>query len=180
MRKVFFIILVLQLSACEWFTSASSPFMSLASPNIPDGTPIFQKGFKDGCSSANYSRGNGFYRSINSGKYDPTMIGSSEYRFGHKRGYSWCFTQAASSTSGAVGSWDRVISPYGYNAGFSSKNINQAWGGMFSGTTGKAMGETVGGNVGGFMGVFSGSGDNSLFGANPLWAGGSKGQIFGQ
>ncbi len=180
MKKIILIILLLQLDGCKWFSKASLPFYMGTNPDVPEGTPAFQKGWKDGCSSSTYARSNVYYRSKNSYKYDPVMIGNPEYRFGHQRGYAWCFQQSLSGQTGANGSWDRFILPYGYDSTFSSRDINQAWGGMFLGTSGAPLKDNVGGNVGDFVGVFGGSGDSSLFGANPLWAGGSKGQIFGQ
>lgn len=182
MKKLILIILMLQLGSCKWFTNASLPFYAGTNPSVPDGTPAFQKGWKDGCSTSTYARSNVFYRSKNSYKYDPAMIGNPEYRFGHQRGYTWCFQQSLSPTTGAVGSWDRFILPYGYDSSFSSRDMGEAWGGMLPGNANAGVmgSKNVGGNVGDFVGVFGGSSDNSLFGANPLWAGGSKGQIFGQ
>lgn len=179
MKKVILIILFLQISGCKWFSNAHTPYFSATAPNIPDGTPTFQRGFKDGCSASTYARSNVFYRNKNKYKYDPALIGNSEYRFGHARGYTWCFQQSLAATTGAVGSWDRAIHPYGYDSTFSSGDIGSAWGGFFGG--GGSIGAPVGGDVGTFMGVLNGgSPGGSLMGANPLWAGGSAGQIFGQ
>lgn len=175
MKKIFLILTILQLSSCRWFSDASPQFYHGVSFAVPKGTPAFQEGFKHGCSAATYARGNVFYKNINSWKYNPALIGNSEYRFGQKRGYSWCFQQAMSANAGAVGSWDRIIHPHGYDTTFNTGNIGDAWGGFFGGT-GK-----LGGDVGGFMSVMGGSGASAtVFGSNPLYAGGSKGQIFGQ
>jgi hypothetical protein len=180
MKKVILIILLLQITGCKWFSNANTPFYGGTNPNIPDGTPTFQRGFKDGCSASTYARSNVFYRNKNKYKYDPALIGNSEYRFGHSRGYAWCFQQSVSATTGAVGSWDRAINPYGYDSTFNSGDIGGAWGGFFGGSGG-SLGGSVGGDVGAFMGVLNGgSPSGSLMGANPLWAGGSAGQIFGQ
>ena len=119
----------------------------------------------------------GYQKHINKFKYDPALIGNTEYRFGQKRGYSWCFQQAQSANSGAIGSWERSIHPYGYDTTFNSGNIGSAWDGFF-GHSG-ALGEKAGGDVGGFMGVLNGGG-SGVFGGDPLYSGGSKGQIFGQ
>ncbi len=177
-RNLLLFIVIFQFSSCKWFTRIGSPFFSGTNIKIPDGTPTFQKGFKDGCSSSTYARGNVLYRNKYGYRYDPNMIGNSEYRFGHSRGYTWCFQQALSGDTGPVGSWDKYIHPGGYDSTFSSGNIEGAWGGFF-GVHGASLGQSVGGDVGGFVGVLT-NGGSSVHNANPLWAGGSSGQIFGQ
>jgi hypothetical protein len=178
MKKFILIIFLLNLSGCKWFTQASPSFYAMTDYAVPEGTPAFQQGFKDGCSAASYSRGNTLYKHLNSFKYDTALIGNTEYVFGQKRGYSWCFQQAQSTTSGPNGSWDRAIEPHGYDPTFSSGDIGTAWDGMFGGSGG-SLGGAIGGDVGGFMGTLNGSGSGIMSG-NPIWAGGSKGQIFGQ
>lgn len=177
-KKLILILALLQLSSCEWFKHIGSPFYAWTKIKVPDGTPAFQQGFRDGCSTSTYGRSNVLYKNLYGYKYDPAMIGNSEYRFGHSRGYTWCFQQSLSGVSGPNASWDRYISPYGYDATFSSGDIGNAWGGFFGGTGG-SLGASVGGDVGGFMGTLTNSG-GSVMNSNPLWAGGSSGQIFGQ
>lgn len=180
MKKFLLILTILQLSSCRWFSDASPQFYQGVSFAVPKGTPAFQEGFKHGCSAATYARGNVFYKNLNGWKYNPALIGNSEYRFGQKRGYSWCFQQALSANTGPNGSWDRVIHPLGYDKTFSTGNIGDAWNGMFGGHGG-SLGHKAGGDVGGIMSVFGGAGaSQTLLGSNPLYAGGSKGQIFGQ
>ena len=149
---------------------------------VPDGTPAFQKGFRDGCSTSSYSRGNVFYRWRYGHKYDTKMIDNAEYRFGYQRGYTWCFQNVLSGVSGPQASWDRFLSPYGYDSTMSAGNMNSTWDGFFGGSVESPLGD----QGSGFDGIFdvlqkggSGSG-GTAFGGNPLWAGGSSGQFFGQ
>lgn len=185
--------MVMELAGCKWITRASSPYFSMTNFKVPDGTPVFQKGFKDGCSTVLYSRGNVLYRNRYGYKYDPKLIGNSEYRFGHQRGYTWCFQHSLAATSGPVGSWDRIIQPYGYDRTFDARSVEAAYGGMLSETESAAPLSMTPGTFGGNLndatfGVWGGTGSGGflttggggVFTANPLWAGGSKGQIFGQ
>jgi len=179
MKNIFLVILILlQLTSCKWFGKIGSPFYSMTNFKVPDGTPAFQQGFRDGCSTSTYARSNVLYRNRYGYKYDPKMIGNSEYRFGHSRGYAWCFQQSLSGSTGPVGSWDKYLHPGGYDSTFSSANIGSAWDGFFGGHGG-SLGHAAGGDVGGFMGTLTNSG-GSVMNSNPLWAGGSSGQIFGQ
>ena len=177
-KKIILTILLLQLCGCEWFKHIGSPFYAWTNIKVPDGTPAFQKGFKDGCSTSTYGRSNVFYKNKYGYKYDPAMIGNSEYRFGHSRGYTWCFQQSLAGDTGPNASWDRYILQAGYDSTFSSGDIGGAWSGFFGGSGG-SLGGAVGGDVGGFVGALTNSGTGAT-GSNPLWAGGSSGQIFGQ
>lgn len=167
------------MDSCRWKDVFGTPFVAFTKIKIPRGTPAFQKGFKDGCLTGEYSRGNQFYRTNSGFRFDPKMIGNSEYLFGHKRGYSVCFVKFAGTSDGPNTSFDRSLNPYGYDSGFSAGNINDTWGGMFDGLDGSIKGK-MGSGVDGIFEMWSGRGKSSAFGANPLWAGGSKGQIFGQ
>jgi hypothetical protein len=184
--KILFIIFLLPLPACKWATGAGTPFFKWSNINIPEGTPTFQQGFKDGCSTVLYARGNEWYRTRYSYRYDPKLIGNPEYRFGHSRGYTYCFQSIIGPLP--LASFDRYISPYGNNPVFEMSvadgAINKAWGGFFA-TPGESVlgGSATPGTDGGFdamFGLWGGGGSGSVFGAHPLWAGGSKNQIFGQ
>ena len=187
MKKFLLILLLLEFSGCKWITGAGSPYYKWFGFKIPDGTPSFKKGYKDGCSTILYARGNQLMRDRYGGyHYDGNMIGNPEYRFGFSRGWSWCFQTTIGPN--AVTSPDRYIAPFG-NGGnvfdMSAGNINNAWGGLFGGGgasgEGKAMGETIGGTgLNAVMGSVGGGGGGGVFSGNPIWAGGSGGQIFGQ
>lgn len=177
--KFLILVFLFHLSGCRWFTDASTTMYSFTNIKVPNGTPAFQRGYLDGCSSATYSRGNNIYRARYKYKFDAKMIGNPEYTFGNKRGYSWCFKQMAQvGGAGANASWDRFINPGGYDPTFNAGNVNDAWGGMFDGLGAQIPIENGGFN--GIFGVLSGGSGGGAFSANPLWAGGSKGQIFGQ
>ncbi len=169
---------VFWLSSCQWLKGASTPYFTMTNFKVPDGTPAFKSGFKDGCSSVLYSRGNMFYRTRYKYKYDANMTGNSEYRFGHSRGYSWCFQKVL---RGPVASFDRYLYDSGYDKTFSAKDINQAWDGMFLDGPMKHGPDSSGQGLNGMMSIWQTGidGKSSAFGSNPLWAGGAEGQFFG-
>jgi len=181
MIKILAIMLLLCLSCCRWLDVIKTPFTAFTKIKIPRGTPAFKKGFKDGCLGGEYSRGNQFYRTNSGFRFDPKMIGNSEYLFGHKRGYSVCFVKFLGSNDGPNTSFDRVLNPYGYDNTFDAQDINTAWGGMFKTGLTPSLKGSLGNGINGIFDIWSGgSPENSVFGAHPLWATGSKGQFFGQ
>lgn len=172
------IILVIFLSSCRYGDGVGTPFFAFTKIKIPDGTPAFKKGFKDGCTSGVYSRGSEFYRSTTGFRFDGNMIGNSEYVFGHKRGYGVCFYKVGISRDAPTSSSDKFLTPEGYDSTFNAANINSAWGGMFDGLTPAVKGSNTGFDS--IFNVWSGGSGGGVFSANPIWAGGSKGQFFGQ
>lgn len=182
LSKIFLIILLLQPTSCRWIDGAGTPYFTFSNFKIPDGTPAFRTGYTDGCSSALYARGNVWYKTRYKYRYDPKMMGNPEYRFGHSRGYTWCFQQAVSPALGPNSSWDRAIQPYGYDKTFSVEPdaINKAWGGFFGGLGGQIDLERNPGGLNSIVSDLTGGDGGGAFSAHPLWAGGSKGQIFGQ
>lgn len=140
---------------------------------IPDGTPSFQTGYKDGCSSSTYARSNVFYRTFYKHKYDPKMIGNPEYRFGYSRGYTWCF-QYSLSGAGANQSWDRYILPAGNNNDLKSISIGEMWGDFFTNSN-----APYGNNIStGIEGMFTGGNIGNAMG-DPLWGTSNVGTFFG-
>ncbi len=189
-QKILLIVLLTQgLVACRWLGAVGSTYFAGTNFKIPDGTPTFQKGFKDGCSTVLYARGNDWYRSRYKYHYDTAMVGNTEYRFGHQRGYTWCFQNILSSTAG-WGSADKFLFPYPPVFDPSPGNIN-AQGLLGDSGNAPMSGSLLGGPGGGIDGSFSvlqkgndgmgvgGGGSYTVFGGNPLWAGGSSGQFFG-
>lgn len=173
--KFLLVFFLLQTSSCRWFSSTSSPYFFGANFKIPPGTPVFQQGFKDGCSSILFARGNGFYRWRNNYRYDVKLSRNTEYRFGHSRGMSWCFQNIIGTTT--LVSFDRYILPYGNDENMLAADIGTAWGGMFEGT-GKII--ENGNGFDDMFKVWSGGKNGGAMSANPIWAGGSEGQFFGQ
>lgn len=178
--------LLLGTSGCKWFTNMGSPFFKGTDFKTPDGTPAFQEGWKDGCNTSSYARGNIWYRTWHKHNYNPKMIGNPEYRFGYGRGYSWCFQNALGGIAGPQASFDKAIAPYAANDNFgygvfdtSGGNINKMWGGFFNGNTFNTN-ATANNSWDGIWGVVQkGGGDKTAFGTI-LWEGGSKCQLFGQ
>ncbi len=181
------------LSGCRWFSSASTTYFAWTNFKIPEGTPTFQKGYKDGCSTVLYARGNDYYRTRYSYRYDPTLIGNTEYRFGHQRGYTWCFQNILSAVAGH-GTIDRFLFPHGADSmtgglDYTPKDFNKM--GLFGDPDGYSVfGSSVSTTPGGVDSMFGvwqkgtdkdgvGGAGETAFGTNPLWAGGSKGWWLG-
>ncbi len=172
MLKVVFIITALLLfSSCRWIEGMDTPYTMFANFEVPEGTPVFKQGYRDGCSTLFYARGNAFYRWKHEYRYNPKMHQNPEYRFGYKRGMSYCFNTIVPG----VTSWDRHLMYYKDDS-MMAKNYNDT--GMFGGALG-VPGETSNG-LSNVLQAFWGTGENSVMGGNILWAGGSKGQFFGQ
>lgn len=161
-------------------------YFSGFSYKIPQGTPAFQTGWKDGCETSSYSRGNIFYRTFRKHNYNTKMIGNPEYRFGYGRGYTWCFQNVVSGIGGPQASFDRALAPYADNKTYGygvfdtkADNIGVMWGGFF-GSDIMSSGANEGWDAS--LGVLQKGGagtGKSAFGTI-LWEGGSKGQFFGQ
>ncbi len=181
MRFFFISLLLFMLSSCQWFSGAATPLFKWSGIKIPDGPPTFQQGFKDGCSTVLYSRGNVFYRNRYGYRYDPKMIGNPEYRFGHSRGYTWCLQNIMGTAP--MASFDRYLNPSGAASGYgvfdmTTADMGVAWGGMFGSSPMDVV--SGGASIDGNFDLLSGGSGGGAFSANPLWAGGSKGQLFGQ
>lgn len=174
--RILFVVSVFSLSSCRWFTrDATDNFLRNFNVPKPPGSPIFLKGFTDGCSQILYSRGNFFYRTMFSYKYDTSLNYNKDYRFGYKRGYNACFLSIIASK---MPSFDKALFPGGsgndIGTGFYNQTNYDDTSGMFGGILNSGFGGDVNGvleNLGSGGGVID---------ANPLWAGNSKGQLFGQ
>jgi hypothetical protein len=178
LKKIFIIsFLLISLESCRWISGAGMPKYAFTMPPIPDGTPAFKKGWEDGCRNAMYARGNVLYRNLNKFKLDPNLIDNSEYMFGLRRSYGFCAFNI--SIDGPVGSSDNYI--FGaYDDWFSAQNYNYT--GFFTcpPATPFAPHDSMPGGLDAMMGVWSKKDGGTALSGNPLWAGGSKGQIFGQ
>lgn len=174
--RTFCLILLLFSTNCRMFKAmAKGPMTAWTKITPPDGTPAFQAGFRDGCQQMLYARGNGFYRWRYKYRYNPRMKGNQQYRAGQRRGASTCFN----FVTPGVYSPDRYIFRHKIAAGFMAKDYNSATGGLFGGLD-SPIPKAASGGLNGVFQVWGGSGSDSVFGANVLWAGGSKGQFFGQ
>jgi hypothetical protein len=188
MTKVILLISLMFLGSCSWFIDVATPVVMGGSPKVPEGTPVFKRGWQDGCSTVTYARGNFLYKFLYKHRYDTKMIGNPEYRFGYSRGYSVCFHVILGGGSAPQSSFDRYILPYGNNSvidmSIKPNALNNAWHGFFGDASGIWKGDLTNSNVTleSVMDVWqkSENGGGTVFGGHPLWAGGSKGQIFGQ
>ena len=105
--------------------------------------------------------------------YNTKLNGNSEYRFGYTRGKSFCFNYIV----GGVSSFDRMLFPH--KDPIVAQDYNTTVDGMFGGVDSPIPAADNGG-LNGLFDMWAGSGSTSALGANPLWAGGSSGQFFGQ
>ena len=180
MKKFFLVIFFsLNIFSCKWLGDAGSPFYSMTKIKVPKGTPAFQKGYRDGCETVTYARGNPFYKTIYKGyRYDPKMIGNSEYKFGHSRGIAFCFMQVISNPHS---SFDNYLNYY--DPTMMAQDWNTVGDGLFDGGVFSQSVTTPGNGIDGIFDVLQKGGGGttgSAFSSNPFWAGGSVGQFFGQ
>ena len=155
------------LSNCRMIKGAGTPFLAGTNIKVPDGTPLFQKGFKDGCSTGLSGRGNSFYRAKYKFEYDHKYIDHPEYSFGAKRGYSYCFSYIIARGHLKKGN---TSSAYLYEPGsinmFNNKGLNSIFDNGSLGTV-----NVKHGGFNGIAGLLSGGSGGSALGAHPLWAG---------
>ncbi|MCE3255694.1 MAG: hypothetical protein K0R25_1188 [Rickettsiaceae bacterium] len=184
MKKIFPILTLLFLSNCIWFKGASTPFLAGTSFEVPEGTPLFKKGFTDGCGSILRNRSTGFYRDRYKYQYDPTLIDNPEYKFGYSRGWTNCFNYIVGGRHTLGGSADAYIyggfapgTSFSMGKGNVDSTINYeegTWNNPF------AIG---GGGIDSMWGVVqqgNKGGGGTAFGGHPLWGTWQTGQIFGQ
>lgn len=178
--KTLLIIIVLSLTSCRWFgEGATKQFLRNFKIPTPPGSPNFKKGFLNGCGQTLYSRGNFFYRMMYKYEYDTSLNYNKDYRFGYKRGYNVCFLRIIATK---MGSADRLLFPNadGNDIGtgfYSVTNYNDNTSGMFIGVDSPVG---PGGDINGVFEMWSEGDNGGVFQANPIWAGNSKGQFFGQ
>ncbi len=182
--QILLVLILFSLGGCRWFGNISKPFLGGLDFKVPDGTPAFQQGFKDGCSVILYARGNGLYRDRYGYRFDPKMIGNPEYRFGHSRGQSWCFQNLIGPNP--IASFDTYLNPHRAASGYGvfdmqSADIGSTWDGMFGSGAASGISNVTGSSLNSIFGAWGGnSTDGSVFNSNPIWGGNSKGQLFGQ
>jgi hypothetical protein len=179
MKNIFLFITLLFLISCQWISNSGTPFYSMTNFKIPPGTPSFQKGYKDGCSTVTYARGNPFYKTRYKGyEFDPKMIGNSEYRFGHSRGIAFCFMQVISNVHSSADNYLNYYDPT-----MMSQDYNTVGDGLFDGGVFSQSLTTPDNGINSVFDVLQKGGGGttgSAFTSNPLWSGGSVGQFFGQ
>ena len=107
-KKILLLAIILSLTGCKFFTGAKGYFFMGTNYQVPNGTPAFQQGYRDGCENGIYTRANVLYKTRYHGyQYTPSLIDNPEYKFGYGRGYGYCFTM---STSGVhSGGFDAFI-----------------------------------------------------------------------
>lgn len=170
MIKILIIAFILMpFSGCKWFTEAKPPALSFAQITVPVGTPKFQKGYKDGCGTVLYARGNILYRNIYKHNMDPSLIDDSEYMFGYKRGYSYCFQYAVGSGhfSGGADTYLYPKVPTPYTQGMTAGNINN----VYNGYGALNWMNIPNGGLDGVVDAFSKNthGQGGVFSAYPTW-----------
>jgi hypothetical protein len=175
-KKIFLLIILISLGNCKFFTGARSYFYLGTKYAIPDGTPIFQKGYRNGCENGIYSRGNVLYRSkYHNFNYDYSLINNPEYKFGYAKGYGYCFTTNTSGNQSA-GGFDVFIYAKGLPFDMGRNSIDNTvnyetghWKNPFA--SGKG--------INGIADAVQSPKGFSAFGTHPLYGTSNKEQIFG-
>jgi len=179
MSVKFLIPFLVILSGCEAIKNPELPNLAFTGYEVPEGTPIFQKGYRDGCENGLFSRGNNLYRArYGSGgfRYDGDLIDNPEYRFGVSRGYGYCFTLFTAGGQ-STGGWDNYILPKGSQFDMGRKSID--------GTVNYEVGHWKNaanvqyGGLDAIFGVASKPKGFSVFGSHPLYGTDSGNQLFG-
>jgi len=176
MKKIFYLLIILTLSSCKFFTGAKRYHLANTNYTVPDGTPTFQQGFRDGCENGIHSRGNSLYRTkYSSYQYHPDLIDNPEYQFGYGRGYGWCFT--LNTAGGHGGGFDSFIYgkgvPFDMNKGSIDSTVNYE-----TGSWKNPLNVQTGGLDGVLQSVQSPKGW-SAFSSHPLYGTPSSNQVFG-
>ncbi len=173
MKNIFFLITILALSGCKFFTGAARYNLANMKYTVPAGTPIFQQGYRDGCENGLLTRGNTLYRMKYRGfNYTPSLIENPEYKFAYGRGYGYCFTI---NTAGShAGGTDAFI--YGKGVADLRKTSLSETLNYETGTWNNPLNDKYGGLNGVFDGITKPKGF-SVFGSHPFY-GTSHNQIF--
>jgi len=178
-KILFIIILAINISGCRWFSGSGLSFVAFTDIRIPPGTPKFKKGFKDGCGSVLHSRGNIFYRSIYTHSFDPKLIDDSEYSFGYKRGYSYCFQRQFGIFGGGADQY--LANPPSFTQGMGPGSIDLTV--NPDGAARSPLGGAIVPDSGldGVVGYTTTNklGNTGVFGAYPTWGSQTTGQNFG-
>jgi hypothetical protein len=177
-KIIILIIFTVNLSSCRWFSGSGAPFLAGTRINTPPGTPKFKKGFEDGCGTVIYARGNVLYRNLYKHNFDPKLIDDSEYSFGYKRGYSYCFQYMIGPTGQVGGGADTYLwrrDPSSFSQGMGKGNIDNT-------VNYGALNWWAPGSLDGVIDQTenSSSGLGGVFTSYPTWGTPSTGQIFGQ
>lgn len=102
----FLILITLFLFGCA---GAQLPtFMGLRVPEV-EGTPIFKKGFAQGCAGVTSRRGTELFRQTYKYEFDFDLIDNPEYQFGFTRGWTNCFLLLTSGAYTLGGSADTYL-----------------------------------------------------------------------
>jgi hypothetical protein len=191
MKKYLLIILLTFTGCSRWFSYAETPFLAGTVMKVPEGTPIFQKGFKNGCATSLSARASGFYRDRYKHYYDPKLIDNPEYKFGYSRGYGYCFQYTVAGGHTLLGSADTYIyargTPFSMGTGDWQDTINYGKGNWsnpfgFSGGGIDSIWSVVQKGKGGGNGPSTNktAEGESAFSGHPLWGTWQNNQIFGQ
>ena len=175
MKKIFFIAIILLTNQ-----GCSTSYLSMTNFKVPDGTPIFQEGYKDGCGTILGARSTSLYRMKYAGyKRNPDYIDNPEYNFGYSKGWSYCFNYIVGAGYFGQGGSDQYI--FGKGPQFDMGRGN--WDSTINYETGTwnnpTSSEGGSNSVDGIWGEFQAPKGFSVFGGHPLYGTSNNTQIFG-
>ncbi len=186
MKIKLLLLIILSLNSCRWLSGSSTPYLAMTNYKIPEGTPLFKKGYSNGCETILHNRGTGYYRDKYNGyKFDPDLIDNPEYQFGFSRGWTNCFNVITGGGHTLGGSADAYI--FGGKPGYGGPAFDMGKGninGVFNyenGTWNNPL--NSGGGFNDIFGVVQKGGGGTgatVFGGHPFWGTWQTGQIFGQ
>lgn len=101
MKKIIIAILLLNLTACNSFYRPT-PFglYNGMNNNVPEGSKLFQAGWKAGCDSGLAASGPLQYKAMYEYTYDASYIDSDEYHSAWRVGFRYCRWYVAQWTRG--------------------------------------------------------------------------------
>ena len=82
-------VVLMTVSGCTVYDKITRP-VPWGMETMPEGTPMFQAGWKDGCETGMSAYGNDRYKVVYEFKQDPQLILNDEYYSSWKEAYTYC------------------------------------------------------------------------------------------
>jgi len=177
--KKIFVIAIILVGGCK------SSFLSMTNFKVPDGTPMFQEGFRDGCGTILGARSTSLYRMKYAGyKFNPDYIDNPEYKFGYGKGWGYCFNYIVGAGYFGQGGADSYIygkgaTPFDMGKASWDSTVNYEEGTWNNPTNSEGGSNSIDGLWGEMQ---SPKGGFTIFGSHPLYGTygtPNSGQIFG-
>lgn len=93
-QLIMVLVLVLSASACERWKGSTAFSLDF---RPPEGPPIFQQAWKDGCETGIASNTNDFYKLSNTIRQNPALMQEEIYRRVWQDAYNYCWFHTSTS-----------------------------------------------------------------------------------